>query len=155
RPGDGWLTSPMTFAASANAGVYCGAIPEFVDIDPTTRNTSPHLLAERLKCSPRPKVVVAVHYGGLPADMVALRQSTQEAGVLLIEDACHALGARYEVNGRWVRVGSCVHSELACFSFHPVKAITTCEGGAITTRSEELYRRLRELRSHGIVRDGA
>jgi perosamine synthetase len=154
-PGDTWITSPLTFVASANAGVYCGATPELVDIDPVTRNLSPERLAERLRRGPRPKAIVAVHYAGLPAAMPQLRRLTADAGVALIEDACHALGARYRDGSDWFSVGACAHSDLACFSFHPVKHITTGEGGAITTRSRDLYERLRTLRTHGIVRDPA
>lgn len=153
-PGDNFVTSPLTFVASASAGVLCGATPRFVDIDRATRNLSVDQLARALDATPRPKAIVPVHYGGWPVAMPRVHALARQAGAVVIEDACHALGAEYrDDHGAWQRVGSCRHSDMTCFSFHPVKHITTGEGGAITTRSEELYRRLLRLRSHGIERD--
>lgn len=155
-PGDTFVTSPLTFVASASAGVLCGATPKFVDIDRTTRNISIDQLAGALAATPAPKAVVAVHYGGWPVAMPRVQELARQAGAVVIEDACHALGAEYRDDaGTWHRVGSCHHADMTCFSFHPVKHITTGEGGVVTTRSEKLYRRLLRVRSHGIERDPA
>ncbi len=155
-PGDLLVTSPITFVASANCAVYCGADVGLVDIDPVTRNLSPTGLARFLDGEPRTKAIVAVDYAGLPADLPALSRLARAHGALLIEDACHALGARYrDESGQLRTVGCGAHADMTVFSFHPVKHITTGEGGAITTRSKELYERLLRLRSHGIERDPA
>ena len=157
-PGQVSLTSPLTFVASANAALYCGGTPRFSDVEAATGNLDVDLLMRALRRHPSPRLVVPVHYAGLPANMPAIGALCREAGAMVVEDACHALGARYrsvDADGRerWHRVGACDHSDMTCFSFHPVKHITTGEGGAITTRNEALYRRLLSLRSHGIVRE--
>jgi len=153
-PGDAMVVPTMTFVASANAAVYCGATPLLIDIDPATRNLSVDKLAAALDGAPA-KAVVAVHYAGLPAPMAEVARLARARGAAVIEDACHALGAQYLDGDRWHRVGECAHSDMTCFSFHPVKHITTGEGGAVTTSSEALYRRLLRLRSHGITKDPA
>lgn len=141
------VTSPITFVASANAALYVGARPVFADIDPETVNISPSALAETLSRNPDTKAVIPVHFAGLPCDMVAVKTAADKVGAMIIEDAAHALGSRY-IDGRMV--GSCAHSLMTTFSFHPVKSITTGEGGMITTNDEQIYLRLLRLRSHGI-----
>ncbi len=146
-PGKTLITSPITFVASANAGVYAGGKVAFADIDPQTVNMSPEALRVALREHPETKVVVPVHFAGLPCDMPAIKAVTDQAGVVVIEDAAHALGATYP-DGK--RVGSCAYSLMTIFSFHPVKAIAAGEGGMIMTNDESVYRHLLRLRSHGI-----
>lgn len=145
-PGDRAITSPISFAASANCAVYTGAEAEFVDIDRDTLNMSPERLRERLARGPA-KAVIPVHFAGLPCEMDRISELSRGAGAVVIEDAAHALGSRYRSGSR---VGSCAHSDMAVFSFHPVKSIASGEGGLVTTNREDLYRRLLRLRSHGI-----
>lgn len=146
-PGTSLITSPITFVASANAALYAGAEAAFCDIDPTTINMCPDSLRDALRKHPNARAVIPVHYAGLPCDMPAIKAICDAAGAVVIEDAAHALGARY-ADGQ--RVGCCAHSLMAVFSFHPVKNISTGEGGMITTNDEPTYRRLLRLRSHGI-----
>lgn len=146
-PGDRVVTSPNSFVASANCVHSAGGIAEFVDIERDTLNRDPRALAERLRRGPAPKAVIPVHFGGLPCDMDAIAAAATGTGAAIIEDAAHALGSRYRSGSR---VGSCAHSDMAVFSFHPVKSIASGEGGIITTNREDLYRRLLRLRSHGI-----
>ncbi len=153
--GDVVWTAPNTFVASANCARYCGASVDFVDIDPVTYNMSAGALADKLahaQTSARlPKVVIPVHFAGLPCDMVAIHALARRYGFQVIEDASHAIGARY---GATV-IGDCRYSDITVFSFHPVKIITTAEGGAATTQSPELARRMQLLRTHGVTRDPA
>lgn len=146
-PGTSLITSPITFVASANAALYAGAEAAFCDIDPATINMCPDNLPDALRKYPNARAVIPVHYAGLPCDMPAIKAICDAAGAVVIEDAAHALGARY-ADGQ--RVGCCAHSLMAVFSFHPVKNIATGEGGMITTNDEPTYRRLLRLRSHGI-----
>ena len=146
-PGSTLITSPITFVASANAGLYAGAKVVFADIDPQTINMSPKSLKITLENNPNTKAVIPVHFAGLPCDMPAIRLLADNAGAVIIEDAAHALGASYLDGGK---VGSCLHSLMTIFSFHPVKAIAAGEGGMITTNDEAIYRKLLRLRSHGI-----
>lgn len=150
-PGKTLITSPITFVASANAGLYAGGEVAFADIDPTTVNMSPASLKLALETNPNTKAVIPVHFAGLPCDMPAIKKLTDDAGAVVIEDAAHALGASYP-DGR--RVGCCAHSLMTVFSFHPVKAIAAGEGGMITTNDEQAYRKLLRLRSHGINKLG-
>ena len=140
------MTSALTFAASANCGAYLGATPRFADIDAETWNVSAATIARA--ATDRTQVVVPVHFAGLPAPVGEIRNALGP-GVAMVEDAAHALGARSDGEP----VGSCGHSDMAVFSFHPVKAITTGEGGVVTTRKGELRDRLRQFRNHGLVRD--
>lgn len=142
--GDEVITTPITFAASANCVFYCGGKPVFADIDPVTYNIDPEDI--KRKITSRTKAIVAVHYTGQPCDMDAIHTIAQEHDLIVIEDAAHALGADYK--GR--KVGNI--SELTTFSFHPVKHITTAEGGMILTNSKELYDKLILFRTHGITR---
>lgn len=154
-PGDLLWTSPVTFVASANCGRYCGADVDFVDIDPATGNMSAERLAEKLEraeASGRlPKVIVPVHLAGLSCDMERIGALARRYGVRVIEDASHAIGGRYGT----APVGACVHSDITVFSFHPVKIVTSAEGGAAVTRDARLAARMERLRSHGITRDAA
>jgi len=150
RPGAKLVTSPLSFVASANCALYCGATPDFADVDPDTGNMTASTLAAALERG-RADVVVPVHFGGRPADVEGL--SAVARGAAILEDACHAVGAEVRTRRGWSKVGSCEHSAAVVFSFHPVKPMTTAEGGAILTQDETLARRLRALRTHGIVRD--
>ena len=147
-----WV-SAISFVASANCARYCGAQVDFVDVDPETGNLSVAALREKLRAvqgtSRLPRVLVAVHLAGQPCDLSEIGALCRQYGIHLIEDACHALGASYQD----VPIGSCAHSDMTVFSFHPVKPITTGEGGAVTTRDAALAAKLRLYRSHGITRD--
>jgi UDP-4-amino-4,6-dideoxy-N-acetyl-beta-L-altrosamine transaminase len=153
--GDWLWTTPITFVASANCALYCGANVDFVDIDPVDWNISVDRLREKLESARKqgclPKVVVPVHLGGLPCDMEQIHALSQEYGFSIIEDACHAIGGRYQGNA----VGDCRYSDVTVFSFHPVKTVTTGEGGMAVTNNKELANRMALLRSHGITRNPA
>jgi len=151
--GDLLWTSPNSFVASANCGLYCGAKVDFVDIDANTYNLSADELEKKLqqaKVDNRlPKVIVAVHFAGQPCEMQRIHQLSKEYGFKIIEDASHAIGGRYLDN----KIGSCEFSDITVFSFHPVKIITTAEGGMALTRQPELAEKMRLYRSHGVTRD--
>ena len=151
--GDVLWTSPITFTASANCGRYCGADVDFVDIDAATYNMSVDELAKKLQKAKEdgrlPKVVVPVHLAGQSCDMKRIHELAIEYGFTVLEDASHAIGADYLDT----KVGSCAYSDMAVFSFHPVKIITTGEGGMVLTNNKELYKKLCLYRSHGITRD--
>ena len=151
--GDSLWTTPITFVASANCGLYCGAKVDFVDIDPATYNLCPKALEEKLiiakDLGTLPKVLVAVHLCGQPCDMKAIHALSIEYGFKIIEDASHAIGGRYLE----LPVGSCEYSDITVFSFHPVKIVTTAEGGAALTNSKALADKMKLYRSHGITRD--
>lgn len=153
--GDWLWTTPVTFVASANCGLYCGAQVDFVDIDPRTYNLCPQALERKLEQAERegklPKIVVAVHLCGQPCDMQAIHALAQRYGFKVIEDASHAIGGKY----RDEFIGNCRYSDITVFSFHPVKIITTAEGGMALTNDAELANRMALLRSHGITRDPA
>lgn len=154
-PGDWFWTSPVTFVASANCGLYCGAQVDFVDISPRTYNLCPNVLEAKLVAADKegklPKVLVAVHLCGQPCDMVAIHALGQKYGFKIIEDASHAIGGKYK--GEFI--GNSRYSDITVFSFHPVKIITTAEGGMALTNSDELAAQMALLRSHGITRDTA
>ncbi len=156
-PGDILLTSPITFVASANCALYCGAQPDFVDVDPLRVALDPEALEAYLqkpRRAGRPRAVVPVHFAGHPADIERIAAIAKARGLIVIEDACHALGATWtDSAGTTHRVGDGSHAQMAVFSFHPVKHVTTGEGGAVTTNDRALRDRLRSLRSHGIERD--
>ncbi|SDK05136.1 UDP-4-amino-4,6-dideoxy-N-acetyl-beta-L-altrosamine transaminase [Pseudomonas indica] len=152
-PGDRLWTSPVTFVASANCGLYCGAEVDFVDIDPRTYNLCPKALEAKLQQAERdgtlPKVVVPVHLCGQPCDMQAIHALAKRYGFRVIEDASHAIGGKYQ--GEFI--GNCRYSDITVFSFHPVKIITTAEGGMALTNDAALAERMALLRSHGITRE--
>jgi len=151
--GDIVWTSPITFVASANCALYCGADVDFVDIDPRTYNLSTERLAEKLaqaeKSGRLPKVVIPVHLCGQPCDMAGIHALSQRYGFKIIEDASHAIGGKYKGEP----IGNCRYSDITVFSFHPVKIITTGEGGMALTNNENLAKRMQLLRSHGITRE--
>lgn len=151
--GDWLWTSPITFVASANCGLYCGAKVDFVDIDPRTYNMSPMALEQKLKQAKidgcLPKVVVPVHLCGQPCDMKAIHALSLEYGFKIIEDASHAIGGQYHGQP----IGQCEYSDITVFSFHPVKIVTTAEGGAALTNDKTLADNMALYRSHGITRD--
>jgi UDP-4-amino-4,6-dideoxy-N-acetyl-beta-L-altrosamine transaminase len=152
-PGDILWTSPITFVASANCGLYCGAIVDFVDIDARTYNICPTALALKLEHAERhgvlPKVVVVVHFCGQPCDLTSIYALAQRYNFKVIEDASHAIGGRYKEEP----IGNCRYSDITVFSFHPVKLITTAEGGMAMTNNSELARKMELLRSHGVTRE--
>ena len=151
--GDFFWTSPNSFVASANCGLYCGAKVDFVDIDEKTYNMSVLELEKKLiqaKLNRNlPKIVIPVHFAGQPCDMKKIRSLSKEYGFSVIEDASHAIGGRYLDKP----IGNCQYSDITVFSFHPVKIITTAEGGLATTNSRKLSERMKMLRSHGITRN--
>lgn len=154
-PGDRLWTTPITFVASANCALYCGAEVDFVDIDPRTYNLCAQALALKLEQAERegtlPKIVVPVHLCGQPCDMQAIHALSQRYGFKIIEDASHAIGGKYQ--GEFI--GNSRYSDITVFSFHPVKIITTAEGGMVLTNDVELADKMALLRSHGITRDPA
>jgi UDP-4-amino-4,6-dideoxy-N-acetyl-beta-L-altrosamine transaminase len=151
-PGDVGITSPITFVASANCIAYCDGSPAFVDVDPRTITMDPSALESACQRQ-APKVVIPVDFAGQPADLPAISCIARAYGARVIEDAAHSLGATYQHEGKEYRTGSCVHADLATLSFHPVKHITTGEGGAILTNDADLYQHLLDLRTHGITKD--
>lgn len=151
--GDWLWTTPNTFVASANCGLYCGAEVDFVDIDARTYNLSVKALEEKLIIAEKedklPKVVIPVHFSGQPCDMAAIYALSQKYGFKIIEDASHAIGGKYKGEP----IGNCRYSDITVFSFHPVKIVTTAEGGMAVTNDPKLAEQLNLLRSHGITRD--
>lgn len=151
-PGDWLWTSPNTFVASANCGLYCGARVDFVDIDPQTYNLCPIALEEKLRAAEQngtlPKVVVPVHFSGQPCDMRTIHELSKKYDFKIIEDASHAIGGKY-LNEP---IGNCRYSDITVFSFHPVKIVTSAEGGMAVTNNDKLAEKMVLLRSHGITR---
>ncbi len=148
KSGDEGITSPMTFLSSANCICFAGAKPVFADINPETANIDPAEITKHI--SPRTKVIIPVHFAGQSCDMEKISAIAQKNNLIVIEDAAHALGSDY----KGTKVGSCKYSDMTVFSFHPVKNITTAEGGAVTTNNEELYHKLLALRTHGVYKEG-
>ncbi|OGW41346.1 MAG: UDP-4-amino-4,6-dideoxy-N-acetyl-beta-L-altrosamine transaminase [Nitrospirae bacterium RBG_13_39_12] len=183
KKGDEFITTPNTFVASANAGLYLGAKPVFVDVEKNTGNIDPTKIEKKL--TKKTKLIVPVHYAGHPADLEKIYKIAKKYNFFVVEDACHALGAKYrrlphpplplEGGGQgkgcqksrgskqnkdkksedWTKIGSCKYSDMTVLSFHPVKHITTGEGGAVLTNNEEYYKKLLMFRSHGITKDKA
>ena len=153
--GDIVWTTPNTFVASSNAALYCGATVNFVDIDPLTYNMSVTALADKLASAEKrgqlPKVLIPVHLTGQPCDMVTIHDLAQRYGVKIVEDASHAIGGRYYDQP----IGNCAYSDVTVFSFHPVKIVTTAEGGMALTNDDSLAEKMKLYRSHGITRDPA
>jgi UDP-4-amino-4,6-dideoxy-N-acetyl-beta-L-altrosamine transaminase len=148
KEGSSAITTPNTFVASTNCLLYCGVKPVFADIDEATYNIDPQEIAKKI--TKKTKLIVPVHFAGQACKMKEISAIAKESKCFVIEDAAHAIGSRY-ADGSYV--GNCKYSDLTCFSFHPVKTITTGEGGAITTNSKKLYDKLIMLRSHGITKD--
>lgn len=146
--GDEAITTPITFLSSANCICFVGATPVFADIDPSTANIDPVKIEERI--TDKTKALIPVHFAGQSCDMAAINEIAKKYNLVVIEDAAHAIGSEY--NG--AKVGSCQYSDMTVFSFHPVKTVTTGEGGAITTNDKELYDALCALRAHGMHKDG-
>jgi perosamine synthetase len=147
KKGDEGITSPITFAASANSMVYCGAKPVFADIFPDTVCIDPREVERKL--SARTRAIIPVHYAGHPCDMHEIRKIARKSKAIVIEDACHALGASYKGSA----IGSCKYSDMTVLSFHAVKHITTGEGGMVLTNNRDLFTKLVLLRTHGITKD--
>jgi UDP-4-amino-4,6-dideoxy-N-acetyl-beta-L-altrosamine transaminase len=153
KQGDYLWTSPNTFVASANCGAYCGANIDFVDIDPNTYNMSVDSLSAKLEKAEKkgqlPKIVIPVHFAGQPCKMPAIHELSKKYNFKIIEDASHAIGASYNQ----IKVGSCTYSDITVFSFHPVKIVTTGEGGMALTNNTKLADKMFRLRAHGITND--
>ena len=151
--GDILWTSPNSYVASANVGLLCNAEIDFVDIDPFNYNICIHALSDKLKNAEKygklPKIVMPVHFAGQSCDMRAIKKLSEKYGFKIIEDASHAIGGSY--NG--AKIGSCIFSDITVFSFHPVKIITTAEGGCATTNNTEIFENLKLFSSHGVTRD--
>jgi UDP-4-amino-4,6-dideoxy-N-acetyl-beta-L-altrosamine transaminase len=152
-PGDLLWTSPNTFVASANCARYCGATVDFVDINPKTYNMCVNALSEKLilaeKFGKLPKIVIPVHFAGHPCEMPIIHKLSKRYGFKIIEDASHALGASYDQ----IKVGSCTHSDITILSFHPIKIITSAEGGMALTNNKDFADKMFRLRTHGITSD--
>ena len=146
-PGDEVITTPLTFAASANCVLYPGGKPVFADIDPETYNISVEEIKKKI--TNKTAAVIPVHFTGQPCDMEEIYEIARENNLIVIEDAAHALGATYKGE----KIGNCRFSDMTVFSFHPVKHITTGEGGMITTNNKELYEKLKLFRTHGITKE--
>ena len=155
KPGDHIWTSPVSFVASANCAYYCGAKADFVDIDPETLNLCPQKLRLKLEQAEAtqslPRILIPVHFAGQPCEMAEIHRLARAYDIKIIEDASHAVGAQY----RNQPVGNCQYSDITIFSFHPVKIMTTGEGGMATTQQAGLAQKMQSLRSHGITRDPA
>lgn len=151
--GDLVWTVPNSFVASANCALYCGASIDFVDINPTTRNIDVSALEHKLQHAASqnrlPKVLIVVHFSGLSCDMQSIRSLTQKYSIVLIEDAAHGLGGSYQQS----KIGSCVYADMAVLSFHPVKSITSAEGGAVLTNQSGLHEKLKLFAKHGVTKD--
>ncbi len=148
KKGDEGIVPPITFAATANCLRYVGAVPLFMDVTDGLPLLNPKLLEKTV--SKHTRAIFPVHFSGAACDMPAFWNFAKDRGLHVIEDACHALGASYQVGNEWIKVGSCRHSDMTVFSFHPVKNITTGEGGMITTNNHDLYQKLKTFRQHGI-----
>lgn len=148
KEGNEVITSPMTFLASANCARYCGATVKFADIEKDTANIDPKEIKKHI--TSKTKAIVPVHFAGQSCNMEEISKIAKENNLFIIEDAAHAIGSDYKDT----KVGSCRYSDMTVFSFHPVKTITTAEGGAVVTNNEELYKKLCAFRSHGMHKDG-
>lgn len=154
--GDEIVTTPITFSASANCALYVGAKPRFVDINNVTYHIDIEKLESFLKVPSQRKhikVVIPVHLMGTVVDVENIKNICDKYNIRVVEDAAHALGARYQCKGKWIKVGSCRHSDITILSFHPIKHITTGEGGAVLTNSKKIYEKVSRLRHHGIIKN--
>lgn len=150
--GDEFITTPNTFVATSNAGIYLGARPVFSDVEYETGNIDVSKIEAAI--TKKTKLIVPVHYAGHPVDMFKVHQVAKKHNLFVVEDACHAIGSKYRAKNskNWIKVGSCRHSDMTAFSFHPVKHITTGEGGAVTTNNKGYYEKLLAFRTHGITK---
>ena len=153
KKGDTGVTSPVTFLASANCIVYCGARPDFVDVDEETFCLSPEKLEEYIKENGAPKVVIPVDFAGVPAKLPEIWQLAKKYNFKVIEDASHSIGSKYFHEGKMYNCGSCDHADLAIFSFHPVKTVTAGEGGMVLTNDDDLAKKVRMYANHGMERN--
>lgn len=159
KKNDEFITSPITFVATANAGLYLGAKSVFVDVEANTGNINASKIEKKI--TKKTKLLVPVHYTGHPVDLEKIHEIAKKNNLYVIEDACHALGSRYRGKGQgakgedkeWTKIGSCKYSDMTILSFHPVKHITTGEGGAVVTNNKEFYKKLLMFRTHGITKD--
>jgi len=157
--GDEFITSPITFVATANAGLYLEAKPVFVDVEPDTGNMDVSKIEKMI--TKKTKLLVPVHYAGHPVNLKKISQIAKKYNLFVVEDACHAMGAKYNGQGagvrrqknKWTKIGSCKFSDMTILSFHPVKHISTGEGGAVLTNNESFYKKLLIFRTHGITKD--
>lgn len=155
KAGDVGLTSSLSFLASANCIAYCGGTPDFADIDAATNCLSPRAVEAHIQSHGAPAVVIPVDFAGVPADLPGFRRLADQYGFRLIEDAAHSVGSHYSAEGGSYRCGSCAHTELAILSFHPVKTLTTGEGGLVLTNDAVLARRVRMFANHGTERQAS
>ena len=153
QKGDTGVTSPVTFLASANCIVYCGAKPDFVDVDEETFCLSPEKLEEYIEENGAPKVVIPVDFAGIPAKLPEIWQLAKKYNFKVIEDASHSIGSKYFHEGKMYNCGSCDHADLAIFSFHPVKTVTAGEGGMVLTNDDDLAKKVRMYANHGMERN--
>jgi UDP-4-amino-4,6-dideoxy-N-acetyl-beta-L-altrosamine transaminase len=155
KESDTVLSCPNTFVATTNAVLYCGGKIDFIDVEKDNFTMDLDLLEAKLKANPgKYKGVMPIHFAGYPVDLERLGEIAKEHKLWIIEDACHAPGAKFQkTNGEWSKIGSCEFSEFSCFSFHPVKHIACGEGGMVTTNSKELYEKLLLLRTHGVTKN--
>ena len=151
--GDVGVTAPVTFLASANCIAYCGARPDFVDVDAKTFCLSPEKLEEYIIRNGSPKVVIPVDFAGIPADLPKIWKLSKKYNFKIIEDASHSIGSNYTYRNKTYSCGACSHADLAVFSFHPVKTVTAGEGGMVLTNNDELARKVRMFASHGMERE--
>jgi UDP-4-amino-4,6-dideoxy-L-N-acetyl-beta-L-altrosamine transaminase len=160
KKGDEFITSPITFAATSNAGLYLGAKPVFVDVEKHTGNIDSSKIKDMI--TNKTKLIVPVHYAGHPVDLKKISRIAKKYNLFVVEDACHALGAKYKEQRAkskeqkkedWIKIGSSKYSDMTVLSFHPVKHITTGEGGAVLTNNEEFYKKLLMFRNHGITKN--
>jgi len=149
--GDEVITTPITFVASSNCILYMGGKPVFADIKEDTYNIDPEEIEKKI--TNKTKAIIPVDFAGQTANLNEIHKIAQKHNLTVIEDASHALGAHYKINNKWIKIGSCLHSDMAIFSFHPVKPITTGEGGMVVTNNTEYYEKLLMFRAHGITKD--
>ena len=151
KKGNEAITAPISFVASSNCILYLQGKPVFADIKEDTYNINPEEIEKKI--TSKTKAIIPVDFTGQPVNLERIYQIAKKHSLVVIEDASHALGAKYRLMGKWVKVGSCAHSDMTTFSFHPVKNITTGEGGAVTTNNEEFYEKLLLFRNHGITKN--
>lgn len=149
--GDEVIVTPITFTASSNCILYMGGTPVFADTREDTYNIDPKEIERKI--TDKTKAIISVDFAGQPADLDEIHKIAQKHNLIVIEDASHALGAEYKIDKRWIRIGNCIHSDMAIFSFHPVKPITTGEGGMVVTNNKDYYERLLMFRNHGLTKN--